>query len=199
MPTVASKRSNKVITLGSGHIYLTDYTGTVPQTMAEVDALCTEANRLGYIKGGASLEYAQETYEEKDDYGIVRKIITTEETAVLKFGIITWNGETLKKLIDRCSVEETTVSGETGDTSKVRVTKIGGGGNAQGGYYVAIFRHHDAVDGDVYIVLVGRNTAGATLSFAMDSGTLVEPEFTAIPSDESGTLIQMYETLGSAA
>ena len=195
MPTVTAKRSKKTITLGSGHVYLTTYAGTIPETLGAVDELCTEANRLGYIKGGASLEYSQETYEEKDDFGIVRKIITTDETAVLKFGLITWNGETLKSLIDRCSVTEESRTGQDGDTSVVRKTKIGGGGNAQGGYYILVFRHHDAVDGDVYIVLVGRNTAGATLSFAQDAGTQIEPEFTAIPSDEHGTLIQMYETV----
>ena len=174
--------------MGSGHIYVNPYTGKVPSTYSEIAAFCAEERRLGYIKGGASLEYSQETYEEKDDFGIVRKIITTSETAVMKFGLITWNGETLKTLIDRCQTTEMPKSGNDADSSKVRVTKIGGD-------YLAVFHHVDKIDGDVFVAIVGRNTAGATLSFTMDSGTLIEPEFTAIPSDEDGTLILMFEEL----
>jgi hypothetical protein len=134
--------------------------------------------------------------EEKDDFGTVRKVITTDEEAKVKLGLITWNGETLQNLIDRCSVTEETVTVQ-GTQRKYRVAKIGGVGNAQGGYYILILKHEDKIDGNVYIMLVGRNTAGASLKFANDAGTLVEPEFTAIPSDEAGTLIYMYEDLGA--
>lgn len=191
MPTVAAKRKKENITLGSGHVYLAAYSDTVPTTIDAVKTYCIEDNRLGYIKGGASIEYSEETTEEKDDFGIVRKVITTDETAVMKMGLITWNGTTLQKLIDRCKVTENAEKG-------IRITKIGGIGNAQGGYYVVIFHHVDKTDGDVWVVIVGRNTAGATLSFAPDSGTLVEPEFTAIPQDEDGTLILMFEETGTA-
>jgi len=191
MPTVVSKRKKDNITLGSGHLYATLYVDTFPSTLNAIKSYCIEANRLGYIKGGATIEYNQETYEEKDDFGIVRKVITTDETAVMKMGLITWNGESLKTMIDRCKTTEDT---ETG----VRITKIGGVGNAQGGYYVLIFHHEDKKDGDVWVAIIGKNTAGASLKFANDSGTQVEPEFTAIPADDDGTLIYMYEEIGTA-
>lgn len=70
-----AKRDKDTVTLGSGKIYLQ----TFSESMPTVDALCVESNLLGYIKGGASLEYTQETYEEKDDLGYVSKIITTNE------------------------------------------------------------------------------------------------------------------------
>ena len=70
-----AKRDKKTITLGSGRIYLVTYADTMPT----VDTICVEENLLGYIKGGAALEYTQETYEEKDDLGFVSKIITTNE------------------------------------------------------------------------------------------------------------------------
>lgn len=184
---IAAKRKKENITLGSAHVYLATYSGTVPDQLNAVKTYCIEDNRLGYIKGGASLEYSQEITEEKDDFGIVRKVITNDESAVLKFGLITWNGETLQKLLDRCKVEK---------QGGVRITKIGGAGNAQGGYYVLILHHVDKIDGDVWIVIVGRNTAGASLSFAQDAGTQVEPEFKAIPCDENGTLIMMFEETG---
>lgn len=181
-----AKRDKTNITLGSGKIYLTPYTNSVP----DVAALCTADNLLGYIKGGASLEYTAETYEEKDDLGYVNKIITTSETAVLKCGLLTWNGETLQKLIDRCTV--TTGSGK-------RTVKIGGAGNAQNTKYAICFHHEDKTDGDIWILIVGKNTAGATLSFAKDAGTVIEPEFTALAQDTSGTLIQLIEETGTTS
>ena len=66
-------------------------------------------------------------------------------------------------------------------------------GNTQGGKYAVCFHHEDKVDGDVYILIVGRNTAGATLTFSKDSATVVEPEFKALPQDKDGTLIQLIE------
>lgn len=177
-----AKRSKETITLGSGKIYLTAFSETLPT----VDAICVDQNLLGYIKGGASLEYTEETYEEKDDLGIVSKIITTSEEALLKCGLLTWNGTTLTKLIDRCKTTE-----EAGK----RVTKIGGAGNTQGGYYAICFFHEDKTDGNLWILIKGRNTAGATLTFATDNGTVIEPEFKAMPHDEDGTLIELIEEI----
>lgn len=180
-----AKRSKDTITLGSGKIYLQAYSDTMPT----VDTLCTEANLLGHIKGGASLEYTEETYEEKDDLGIVSKIITTSEEAILKCGLLTWNGDTLTKLIDRC---------QTTEASGKRTTKIGGAGNAQGGYYAICFLHEDKTDGNLWILIKGRNTAGATLTFAADAGTVIEPEFKAMPHDDDGTLIELIEEIPAA-
>jgi hypothetical protein len=180
-----AKRDNKVITLGSGKIYLTTYTDAMP----EKDDICKEENLLGYIKGGAALEYTQETYEEKDDLGYVSKIITTSEEALLKCGLLTWNGATLQNLIDRCKSDE---------ADGLRTTKIGGAGNAQGGYYAICFYHEDKVDGNLWIMIKGRNTAGATLTFSPEEGTVVEPEFKALPHDDAGTLVELIEEIPAA-
>lgn len=177
-----AKRDKNTITLGSGKIYLQAYSEDMPA----VDAICKPENLLGYIKGGASLEYTEETYEEKDDLGYVSKVITTTEEALLKCGLLTWNGATLAKLIDRC---------KTSEAAGKRTTKIGGAGNAQGGYYAICFHHEDKTDGDLWILIKGRNTAGATLTFAADEGTVVEPEFKALPHDEAGTLIELIEEI----
>ena len=174
-----AKRDKNVITLGSGKLYLQAFSEEMPT----VDAICVEGNLLGHIKGGASLEYTEETYEEKDDLGLVSKIITTNEEALLKCGLLTWNGETLKKLIDRC---------KTSTESGKRVTKIGGAGNAQGGYYAICFEYEDKTDGNLWVLIKGRNTAGVTLTFASDAGTVLEPEFKAMPQSD-GTLIELIE------
>ena len=180
-----AKRDKNVITLGSGKIYLEAFADTMPT----VDTLCVEENLLGYIKGGAALEYTEETYEEKDDLGYVSKIITTSEEAILRCGLLTWNGTTLQKLIDRC--QSTEAAGK-------RTTRIGGAGNAQGKYYAICFLHEDPADGNVWILIKGRNTAGATLTFAADEGTVVEPEFKAMPHDDNGTLVEFIEEIPTA-
>lgn len=180
-----AKRDKNTITLGSGKIYLQAFADDMPT----VETLCTEENLLGYIKGGAALEYTEEPYEEKDDLGYVSKIITTSEEAILKCGLLTWNGNTLQNLIDRCS------STEAGGK---RTTKIGGAGNAQGGYYAICFAHEDKEGGNFWILIKGRNTAGATLTFAADEGTVIEPEFKAMPHDEAGTLVEFIEEIPTA-
>ena len=180
-----AKRDKTNITLGSGKIYLTTYDG---KTTPTVDTVCIEGNLLGYIKGGASLEYTEETYEEKDDLGYVSKIITTSEEAILKCGLLTWNGNTLKSLIDRCKVTE---------ASGKRTVNIGGDGNKQGGSYVICFKHEDKIDGNLWILIIGRNTAGATLTFSKDAGSTIEPEFKALPQDTNGTLVQLIEEIST--
>lgn len=183
-----AKRTKENITLGSGKAYIAEYTsGTIPT----VDDICKDENILGYIKGGAELSYTEEPYEEKDDLGLASKIITTAEEAILKLGLITWNGETLKYLSDRCKVDTTTNSGK-------RTIKIGGAGNAQGKEWVVCFAHEDKQGGNLWVLIRGKNTAGFTLTFATDAGTVIEPEFKALPQDTDGTLIQIIEEIDAA-
>ena len=180
-----AKRDKTNITLGSGKIYLTPYTDIAPT----VDTVCVEGNLLGYIKGGASLEYTEEVYEEKDDLGYAIKVITTSEEAILKCGLLTWNGNTLKSLIDRCTVAE---------ANGKRTVKIGGAGNTQGKEWAVCFHHEDKKDGDLWVLIRGRNTAGLTLTFSAETGTVMEPEFKALPQDDNGTLITLIEEIATA-
>lgn len=181
------KRSKENITLGSGIPYIMEFPST--GTMPTVEDICVDENRLGYVKGGAELSYTEETYEEKDDLGYVSKIITTSEEAILKLGLLTWNGETLKYLADRCTVTE----GEG-----KRTIHIGGAGNAQGKEWVICFKHEDKKDGNLWVLIRGKNSAGFTLTLAADSGTVVEPEFKALPQDDKGTLITLIEETTAA-
>lgn len=179
-----AKRTKKNITLGSGMLYHQEFTGTVP----DVEEICVEANHVGWIKGGASLEYTMEKYEEKDDLGRVTKVITVSEEVLLKCGLLTWNGETLTKLTSR---------GVTTETDGKRVTKIGGSGNSNDTNYVWCFHYEDATDGDIWVLVVGQNQSGFTITFASDAGTVLEPEIKAIPHDDAGTLVQFIEEIGA--
>ena len=181
------KRSKDNITLGSGIPYIMEYDSTAG--MPTVDAICVEENRLGYCKGGAELSYTEETYEEKDDLGYVSKVITTSEEALLKLGLLTFNGNTVKNLADRCTVTE---------ADGKRTIHIGGAGNTQGKEWVICFKHEDKKDGNLWVLIRGRNTAGFTLTFAADAGSVVEPEFKALPQDDKGTLITLIEEMDAA-
>jgi hypothetical protein len=175
-----AKRTTENITLGSGKAYFMEFTGAMP----EKDVICKAENLLGHIQGGAELSYTAEPHEEKDDLGLVSKVVITSEEAILKLGLLTWNGTTLAKLTDRC---------KTTEASGTRTTLVGGAGNAQGKEWVICFAHEDKKDGSLWVLIRGTNTAGFTLTFATDAATKLEPEFRALPQDDDGTLITIIE------
>lgn len=175
-------RDKEVITLGSGDLMIKEYTDTMP-TYTDFKA---ETDLLGRIQGGATLEYKGTWYEAKDDTGKVSKMIITDEEALLKSGIITWNGKTLEKL---CSTARVT------DASGIRTVKIGGVGNHNGKSYALCFHHTDKIDGDVYVVVRAVNQGGFSLAFVKDKETVIDAEFKCLPQDDEGTLITYVEQI----
>lgn len=182
------KRTKDNITLGSGKAYIAEYDSA--SGIPSVEELCVAENLLGHIQGGAELSYTSETHEEKDDLGLVSKVVITAEEAILKLGLLTWNGSTLKYLADRCTVTE---------AEGKRTIKIGGAGNDQGKEWVVCFAHEDKKDGNLWVIIRGNNSTGFTLTFAVDAGTKIEPEFKALPQDDAGTLITLIEESGANA
>ena len=73
------------IVLGSGKIYMTEFSGSLPAD----NVIETDGNRFGAVKGGASIEYKPTFYTAKDDLGTVTKSRLTEEEATLKCGVMT--------------------------------------------------------------------------------------------------------------
>lgn len=116
----------KDITLGSGKLYVQEYTGT---TVPDTDTICTADNIIGYISGGATVSYKPTYYTAKDDLGLVSKTLITAEEATLKSGIMTWDGNTLAKLSATARVTETDAA--SGKPAK-RSVKIGGVANDDG-------------------------------------------------------------------
>lgn len=175
------------IILGSGYIHLATF--KKGDEIPKPEEFCTEENRYSYIKNGATLEYSAEVQEAKDDMGRVSKVIITEESATLKAGLMTIVGETIDVLCDTARV---TVS----EDGRYRKTKIGGIGNRKGGKYVICFHHVDPADGDIWVMIVGQNQAGFTLSFAPSDATVLDAEFKALPElDGEGTLIEYVEEI----
>lgn len=174
--------ADEKIVLGSGKLYIDEFTDTIPtDILLEVDA-----NLLGLISGGATLEYKPKFYEATDDLGLVSKTILTEEEVTLKSGVMTWNGNTLAKL---CSTARVT------EAAGKRTVKIGGIGNQDGKQYVIRFVHEDALDGDIRVTIVGNNQAGFSFKFLKDKETIVDAEFKATPLDNEGTKIIFEEDI----
>lgn len=170
------------IVLGSGDVYVKEFEGEIPEN----SVLETPENKLGYIQGGATLEYKPTYYSCKDDSGVVQKTIITEEEATLKTGILTFCGKTLAVL---CETGRVTESGNT------RTVKIGGIKNANGKKYLIHFHHKDKVDGDIRVTIVGKNESGFSLAFAKDKETVIDAEFKCQPQDNEGTLIKYQEVI----
>jgi hypothetical protein len=170
------------IILGSGLLYIADASGGIPAN-AELEK---SENLIGYISGGATLEYKPDFYTAKDDLGYVSKTILTSEEVTLKSGIMTWNGETLAKL---CSTARVT------ESNGIRTVKIGGVNNQDGKSYIIRFVHKDAADGDIRVTIKGQNKAGFSFAFAKDKETVIDAEFSALPIDNEGTLIIFEESV----
>lgn len=186
------KRDKKTITLGSGSLFIKDFTGNFPETIEEFLELYKELEKpefeLGKISGGATIDYAPEFYTAEDDSGTVKKTRLNKEEATFKTGVITWNMHTLKKLTTTGRVTEDLLNG-------IRMIKIGGVDNQDDKIYIIHFLHKDKKDGDVRLTIVGKNTSGFSLSFNKDKESVVDAEFKIEPNDESGTLIVFSESI----
>lgn len=172
------------ITLGSGKVYIQEYTGTIPESTS----IAVPGNLLGYISGGAEIVYTPSFYEVEDDLGIVSKVWLTKEEVVFKTGVLTWDGKTLEKLCQTARVTE---------ALNKRTVKIGGLKNQNGKKYVLYFVHEDATHGDVTCMIVGSNQTGFTLAYTKDKETVIDAEFKAQSMDEDGTKIIYTETIAA--
>ena len=166
-------------TLGSGHLHIEEFT-TLPADWD--DFFNSTENLIGRIKGGASIEYTTEKYEDEDDLGYVVIEDITKEKVILKTGVMTWDGDTLAKL-------GTTVRSTTGADGMATV-KLGGLGNQTNTRWVIGFEHKDK---NLRVIIVGRNTEGFTSDFKQDSATVIDCQFRAEASDSEGTLVIMQD------
>lgn len=169
------------IVLGSGKLFCITATKTDGEYVIPADsALEDEDNLLGWIQGGATVEYTPEFYVAKDDLGHVQKKFITNEEVKLTSGIMTWNTAVLKKLVS--------TGVETSEAGKAKL-KVGGVENFTDTQYVLRFLHQDKIDGDIRITVVGSNQAGFSVAFQKDQETVVNAEFLATPQDKAGTLL----------
>lgn len=177
------------IVLGSGKLYVATISATAGvYTIPADNVIETTANLLGYIQGGATLEYTPTFYTVKDDLGYVSRRYLTEENVVFKTGVLTWNGNVLDKLCSTATVDETDTANHT------RTVKIGGIDNYDNQMYCIRFVHEDDAEGDIRLTVVGNNTAGFELQFQPEAETVLNAEFECVPGvGSAGTLIVFTE------
>lgn len=172
-------------TLGSGDLFIKEYTAGTAVTAEDV---ISTGERLGEIKGGASLEYTTETKEDSSDLGRTKIVIISKEDVVLKSGVMTWNGKTLEKLCQTARVTKD-------DVAKKRTIKIGGLAHAANKSYAVAFQYKGDGKKGLTVLIVGKNTAGFTVSFSSDNATVIDAEFKAQALDNDGTLVIIEETV----
>lgn len=166
--------TSKDINIGSGNLYvMLNTNGVIP----EDSVIETEDNRLGHIKDGATLSYTPTYYQAKDDMGLVAKTILTEEELVFKSGVMTWNLDTLNKLVS---------TGTVSTESNKKVLKLGGINNSDIKNYCLRFVHADKKH---RVTIIGNNQAGLELGFQKDKETVVDAEFHALPMSDGHLLI----------
>ena len=172
-------------TLGSGDLFIKEYTAGTAVTAEDV---ISTGERLGEIKGGASLEYTTETKEDSSDLGRTKIVIISKEDVVLKSGVMTWNGKTLEKLCQTARVTKD-------NSAQKRTIKIGGLANAANKSYAVAFQYKGDGKKGLTVLIVGKNTAGFTVSFSSDNATVIDAEFKAQALDNDGTLVVIEETI----
>lgn len=172
------------VTLGSGVLYITEFTGgSVPND----EALEVEENKIGGIKGGASITYKPSIYQVKDDANIVYKTFLTDSEIVFKSGILTWNTEVLKKL----SLNGTVTPGAGKQTLKI-------GKNGAIKNYVVRFVHVKDDNKKIRVTIVGTSQNGFELIFDPEKETVIDAEFIAGTLDADGTRLLIEEETGEA-
>lgn len=174
--------NQKRFILGSGVLYLAVCEGTIP----EDTVLETDANRVGNISGGATLEYKPTFYRVEDDLGTVKSDLLTAEELTFKSGLLIPN-------MDFMPYAAPTV--RTATAEQVKTTKIGGIKNADGKSYVVRFVHKSTANPTYKLrtTIVGVNTSGFSLALLKDKETVVDMTFSAEPLDDTGTLCQITE------
>lgn len=173
-------------TLGSGDIFIKEYTAGTSVTAEDV---ISTGERLGEVKGGASLEYTVETKEDSSDLGRTKIFIISKEDVVLKSGVMTWNGKTLEKLCQTAQVSS------VNEVTKKRTIKIGGLAHAANKSYAIAFSYKGDGKKGLTVLIVGKNSAGFTVTFGTDNATVIDAEFKAQALDNDGTLVVIEETV----
>lgn len=187
--TTTTTTTPEPIVLGSGTSYLKEFDADTDLSdfASLVAEVCVPKNKLGSTKNGATLTYTATSYTAKSDLGDVSKTVLQAEDASLALGIITVGPNMLSLIVETSNVN---VDEETG----LKVLQIGGVGNANGKKYVLVFYHKDAQDGDIAVMIVGKNTAELSFAFSQENETIINPTFTAEPKaigSREGVLIQI--------
>lgn len=167
--------------LGSGKLYVKKVTDETK--IPSLKALCVEANQIGWIKGGATIEYSIDTKEIYDDLRMVNETFIVGEHSKLTSGLLTWNKAVIEALINNETVESdgTILVGAQGLT---KMDKL-----------IVIF---ESVPNSGNVVrrfgMIGVSESGLKLQYQPEDATVVDVEF-AGTADEDGRFIRIEEEI----
>lgn len=166
--------------LGSGELFVV----AVPTgTLSALSTYCTDGNRLGWIQGGATIEYKPTTYDVKDDMGAVYEHFITDEEVTMKSGILTWNMDVLQKLVNN----ETYTPASTGVPAKLVIGKKGF--NAMEKWLIVFKATIDTAGTTRWFGIVGTSDNGLTLAYQPDKETVIDATFKACRQSAGELLI----------
>lgn len=163
------------ITLGSGYIYVVEYSDSIPAD----NAFEVSANQFGYTKGGATLAYETEYTEIEDDNGQVKEQFLSSDKMTLKCGAFMGKAADIVKI---CPTAQSSTA------NNVTTVKLGGVANDNGKKYAIRFKHKTE---DLRVTIIGKNTDGFELTFSADDAVTLEPTFTASAMDNTGVLAEI--------
>ena len=172
------------IVLGSGKLYMMAFptNGEMPDS----NTIETAQNQVGYIQGGASLEYTPTELQIADDSGtFIRRYLTSEEVT-FQSGVLTWDLDVLSKICAAGSYED--------DGEGTRTLKLGGAGAREMEKWIIHFVHQKDSTNTIKITLVGTASNGFSLAFAADAQTVIDAQFKAISQDTDGTQVIVTES-----
>lgn len=175
------KKEKNRIALGSLDIYMMVFTGTAVSDIPSDVTIETEDNLIGRTKDGGTLTYTSNYYSVKSDDGKAARNEMTDDSATLDFGIITWNGDTISKLIETA---RTSVSGGK------RRTLIGGVDNKNDKIYLIRAVHKDKIKGDVRYTMLGKNVNGFAAAYKPGQECTITPQITAEPFSDGSLIVQ---------
>lgn len=164
------------ITLGSGRIYIVEFTGS---TIPADNVIEVAANQFGFTKGGATLSYETEFTEISDDCGDVKEQFLSSDNATFKCGAFMGSPADILKI---CPTASSTTA------NNVTTVKIGGVGNDNNKKWLVRFKH---VTKDIRLTIIGKNTDGFELAFSADDAVTLEPTFTCSAMDSNGVLAEI--------
>lgn len=177
------KKEINRIALGSVDIYFQEFTGTKVEDIPEDSAIEVDSNMIGRTKDGGEIAYSTTYYTAKSDDGKAQRTELQEDAATLSFGLITWNGDTITKIVETAS---------SSVTEGKRRTLIGGVANRNEKVYLIRAVHKDKVKGDVRYTVIGKNVQGFAAAYKPAQESVITPSIQAEPF-EDGRLIVIDE------
>lgn len=177
--TKSAPKKDEII-LGSGDLYVLDFSGTVPSD----ETIEVDANQIGAIKGGASLTYNASLYTVTDDMRRVAETIITGEEVIFKSGYLKFALGDLARL---------SLSSRLSTTESEEVLEIGG----QTVIKKSLIRFvHTRQNGKkLRVTVVGTPKTGFELAFSPEAESVLNAEFNGEPQDARGTLVKITKEL----